>query len=222
MGVNSCTAALHLALVALGVGPGDEVVTTPMTFASTVNVIVHCGATPVFCDVQEDTLNMDPASLEAAITPKTKAVIAVHFAGHPCDMDEIDDVVRRHGIPVVEDAAHAVEAEYKGRPAGSLGVAAGFSFYATKNVTSGEGGMLTTNDEAIAAQAGMLALHGISRDAWKRYGEEGYRHWDVVAAGLQVQHVRHPSGTRGHAARPGRCVLGASPPARGALRRGSR
>jgi len=185
VGVNSCTAALHLALVALGVGPGDEVVTTPITFASTVNVIIHCGATPVFCDVQEDTLNMDPASLAAAITPRTKAVIAVHFAGHPCDMDEIDAVVRPHGVPVVEDAAHAVEAEYKGRPAGSLGVAAGFSFYATKNVTSGEGGMLTTSDDRIATEAEVLALHGISRDAWKRYGDEGYRHWDIVAPGYK-------------------------------------
>jgi dTDP-4-amino-4,6-dideoxygalactose transaminase len=185
VGVNSCTAALHLALVALGVGAGDEVITTPITFASTVNVIIHCGATPVFCDVQADTLNMDPASLEAAITPKTKAVIAVHFAGHPCDMDEIDAIVRPLGIPVVEDAAHSLEAEYKGRPAGSLGVAAGFSFYATKNVTSGEGGMLTTSDDRIAAEAEVLALHGISRDAWKRYADEGYRHWDIVAPGYK-------------------------------------
>lgn len=185
VGVNSCTAALHLSLVCLGVGPGDEVVTTPITFASTANVIVHCGATPVFCDVQDDTLNMDPESLERVITPRTKVIIAVHFAGHPCDMDEIGAVAKRHGVPVIEDAAHAVEAEYRGRPTGSLASAAAFSFYATKNVTSGEGGMLATNDADLAAQAGVLALHGISRDAWKRYGDEGYQHWDIVAAGYK-------------------------------------
>jgi dTDP-4-amino-4,6-dideoxygalactose transaminase len=185
VGVNSCTAGLHLCLLCLGVGPGDEVVTSPITFASTANVIVHCGATPVFCDVQDDTLNMDPAALGRAVTPRTRAIIAVHFAGHPCDMDEIGSVAARHGIPVIEDAAHAVEAEYRGQPTGSLAAAAAFSFYATKNVTCGEGGMLTTDDEELAARAGLLALHGISRDAWKRYGEEGYRHWDVVAPGFK-------------------------------------
>jgi dTDP-4-amino-4,6-dideoxygalactose transaminase len=185
VGVNSCTAALHLALLGLGVGPGDEVVTSPITFASTANVIVHCGATPVFCDVQDDTLNLDPALLEDAITPRTRAVVAVHFAGHPCDMDEIGAIAARHGVPVVEDAAHAIEAEYRDRPTGSLGAAAGFSFYATKNITCGEGGMLTTSDEDLAGQAGILALHGISRDAWKRYGDEGYQHWDIVAPGFK-------------------------------------
>jgi dTDP-4-amino-4,6-dideoxygalactose transaminase len=185
VGVNSCTAALHLSLLCLGVGPGDEVVTTPITFASTANVIVHCGATPVFCDVSADTLNMDPESLDRVITPRTKAIFAVHFAGHPCDMDEIGAIASRHGIPVIEDSAHAVEAEYHGRPTGSLGAAAAFSFYATKNITSGEGGMLTTNDPELAARAGLLALHGISRDAWKRYGDEGYQHWDIVAPGYK-------------------------------------
>ncbi len=185
VGTNSCTAALHLALVALGVGPGDEVITTPITFASTANVIVHAGATPVFCDVQPDTLNMDPESLAAVVTPRTRAIIAVHFAGHPCDMDEIADCVKGRGVVVIEDAAHAIEAEYRGRPTGSLGVAAAFSFYATKNVTCGEGGMLTTNDAALADRVSVLALHGISRDAWKRYSDEGYRHWDVVAPGFK-------------------------------------
>ena len=185
VGVNSCTAALHLCLLCLDVGPGDEVVTSPITFASTANVIVHCGATPVFCDVADDTLNMDPESLAQVITPRTKAIIAVHFAGHPCDMDEIGAVASRHGIPVIEDAAHAVEAEYRGRPTGSLASAAAFSFYATKNITSGEGGMLTTNDTDLADRAGLLALHGISRDAWKRYGDEGYQHWEIVAPGYK-------------------------------------
>jgi dTDP-4-amino-4,6-dideoxygalactose transaminase len=185
LGTNSCTAALHLALLALGVGRGDEVITTPITFAATANVIVHCGAAPVFCDVQPDTLNMDPQALAAAVTPRTKAIVVVHFAGHPCDMDEINEIAARHGIPVVEDAAHAVEAEYRGRPAGSLGAAAAFSFYATKNITCGEGGMLTTNDAALAAAARPLALHGMSRDAWERYSEAGYRHWEIVAPGFK-------------------------------------
>ena len=148
-------------------------------------MIVHCGATPVFCDVADDTLNMDPKSLARTITPRTKAIIAVHFAGHPCDVDEISAIAAKHGVPVIEDAAHAVEAEYRGRPTGSLGVAAAFSFYATKNITSGEGGMLTTNDAELAARAGLLALHGISRDAWKRYGDEGYQHWEIVAPGYK-------------------------------------
>ena len=182
---NSCTAALHLALVGLGVGAGDEVITSPITFGSTANVIVHTGAMPVFCDVQQDTLNLDPESLAAAVTPRTKAVIAVHFAGHPCDMDEIMEIARARGVAVIEDAAHAVEAEYRGRPTGSLGVAAAFSFYATKNITSGEGGMFTTNDVALADRVSILALHGISRDAWKRYSDEGYRHWDIVAPGFK-------------------------------------
>jgi dTDP-4-amino-4,6-dideoxygalactose transaminase len=185
VGVNSCTAALHLCLLCLGVGPGDEVVTSPITFASTANVIVHCGATPVFCDVIDDTLNMDPEQLERVLTRRAKAIIAVHFAGHPCDMDEIGAVASRHGVPVIEDAAHAVEAEYRGRPTGSLGAAAAFSFYATKNITSGEGGMLTTNDAELADRAGLLALHGISRDAWKRYGDQGYQHWEIVAPGYK-------------------------------------
>lgn len=185
VGTNSCTAALHLALLALGIGPGDEVVTSPITFPSTANVIIHCGATPVFCDVQEDTLNIDPEALAAALTLRTRAVIVVHFAGHPCDMDEILAICDARGIAVIEDAAHAVEAEYRGRPTGSLGRVAAFSFYATKNITSGEGGMLTTNDTALADKAQILGLHGISRDAWKRYGDEGYKHWEVVAPGYK-------------------------------------
>ena len=172
-------------LLSLGVGPGAEVITSPITFASTANVIVHCGATPVFCDVTQDTLNIDPDALSDAITPRTQAIIVVHFAGHPCDMDEIGALAAHHGIPVIEDAAHAVEAEYRGRPTGSLGRAAAFSFYATKNITSGEGGMLTTNDEDLAGQADALALHGISRDAWKRYGDDGYKHWEIIAPGYK-------------------------------------
>jgi dTDP-4-amino-4,6-dideoxygalactose transaminase len=184
--MNSCTAALHVGLLALGVGPGDEVVTTPMTFAATANVIVHTGATPVFCDVQADTLNMDPEALRAAMTDRTKAVIPVHYAGHPVDFDEIAAVCAPRGIRILEDAAHAAESEYRGRPVGSLGDAAAFSFYATKNITTAEGGMLTTKDPAIAERAGILALHGISTDAWKRYGEEGgHQLYDILEAGFK-------------------------------------
>lgn len=182
---NSCTAALHLALVSLGVGSGDEVVLSPITFASAANVVVHCGARPVFCDVQPDTLNVDPGALAATLTERTRAVIAVHFAGHPADMDEIRAVCDPPGVPVIEDAAHAIGARYRGRPVGSLGRAAAYSFYATKNMTTGEGGMLVTDDAALAERAALLSLHGMSRDAWKRYGEEGNRHWDILAPGFK-------------------------------------
>ena len=183
--VNSCTAALHLALEACGVGTGDEVITTPITFASTANVIVHRGATPVFVDVEADTLNLDPTLLEAVITPRTRAVIAVDFAGQPCDLDEIMGIAHTHRLVVVEDAAHAVGAEYKGKPVGGIADMTAFSFYATKNITSGEGGALTTNRAEWAERIQIMALHGISRDAWKRYGTSGYAHWDILAAGYK-------------------------------------
>lgn len=182
---NSCTAALHLALLAMGVEPGDEVITTPITFASTANVIVHVGARPVFCDVQPDTLNLDPAAVCAAVSEATKAIIAVHFAGHPCDMDEIAAIAHRHGLWLLEDSAHAIEATYRERPTGALGHAAAFSFYPTKNITTGEGGMLTTNNEEIASRSQVLSLHGISRDAWRRYTDRGFRHWEVLAPGFK-------------------------------------
>ena len=170
--VNSCTAALHLALKVAGVGPGDEVITSPITFASTANVIVHCGATPVFVDVDPVTLNIDPTKIEAALTPRTKAVIPVDFAGHPADLDAIAAVVKDRRITVIEDAAHSIGAEYGGRRVGGIADMTAFSFYATKNITSGEGGALTTNNEEWAERASIMALHGISRDAWKRYGNE--------------------------------------------------
>lgn len=183
--VNSCTAALHLALEIAGVGPGDEVITSPITFASTANVIVHRGARPVFADVDPHTLNIDVASLEAAVTPRTKAIIPVDFAGHPADLDEILALAHARGLVVIEDAAHAIGAEYRGRRVGGIADMTAFSFYATKNITSGEGGALTTNNEEWAERAGILALHGISRDAWKRYSSAGYAHWDIVAAGYK-------------------------------------
>ena len=183
--VNSCTAALHLALEAAGVGRGDEVITSPITFASTANVIVHRGATPVFVDVEPDTLNLDPDRLEAAITPRTRAVIPVDFAGHPCDLDPILDIARRRALVVIEDAAHSIGAAYHGRRVGAIADMTAFSFYATKNITSAEGGALTTNNADWAERAGIMALHGISRDAWKRYGAEGYQHWDIIGPGYK-------------------------------------
>jgi dTDP-4-amino-4,6-dideoxygalactose transaminase len=184
--VNSCTAALHLALEVSGVGSGDEVITSPITFASTANVIVHCGATPVFVDVEPDTINLDASRLEAAITPRTKAVIPVHLFGQPCDMDAINAVARRHRLTVIEDAAHAIGAAYGGQRIGGSGNLTAFSFYATKNITSGgEGGALTTNDAALAERAAIMSLHGISRDAWKRYSASGYKHWDIIYPGYK-------------------------------------
>ncbi len=183
--LNSCTAALHLALLVHDVGPGDEVITTPMTFASTANVIEHVGARPVFVDVLPGNLNMDPAKLGVAMTPRTRAVIPVHFAGHPCDLDAIREIAGAHGVPVIEDAAHAIESVYRGRKIGGISEATCFSFYATKNITTGEGGMITTNDDALAERLRILSLHGISVDAWQRYRPGGYKHWDILEAGFK-------------------------------------
>lgn len=179
--MNSCTAALHVSLVALGVGPGDEVIVPPLTWCSTANVVVHTGATPVFADVLRDTFLIDPASVRARITRKTKAIIPVHYVGQPADVDAL----RFDGIPVIEDAAHAIETVSKGRKVGSISRTTCFSFYATKNITTGEGGMLTTDDDALAEKARILSLHGISRDAWKRYSNEGFKLYEVLAAGFK-------------------------------------
>jgi dTDP-4-amino-4,6-dideoxygalactose transaminase len=182
--VNSCTAALETALAAKGVGPGDEVVTTPFTFCSTVNVIVHRGATPVFADVDYETACIDPAAAERAVTERTKAIIPVHYGGRPCDMDKINDIAARHGLFVLEDAAHAVCTTYRGRKVGSVNPTA-FSFYATKNVATGEGGMLTTNDAELADTARVLTSHGMSRNAWNRYARGGSWRYDVEYAGYK-------------------------------------
>lgn len=183
--VNSCTAALHLALDAIGVGPGDEVITTPMTFAATANVICHRGARPVFVDMEADTANIDASLIEASITPRTKALMPVDFAGQPPDMDAILAIGAKHGLPVLEDAAHSVGASYKGRRIGSVADITAFSFYATKNITSGEGGAFVTNNAAWAERAAIMSLHGISRDAWRRHTEPGYQHWDIIAPGFK-------------------------------------
>ncbi|MBW6394563.1 DegT/DnrJ/EryC1/StrS aminotransferase family protein [Thermus sp. SYSU G05001] len=184
LALNSCTAALHTALVTLGVGPGDEVITTPMTFAASVNVIEHVGARPVLVDVEPDTLNIDPLQIERALTPRTRAILPVHYAGHPVDLDAIFELARPRGIIVLEDAAHALPASYKGRRIGSSGNPVAFSFYATKNLTTAEGGMLTGDPEFIE-RARVLSLHGMSRDAWKRYDKGGSWYYEVVAPGFK-------------------------------------
>jgi dTDP-4-amino-4,6-dideoxygalactose transaminase len=183
--VNSCTAALHLSLLALDIGPGSEVITTPMTFCATANAIIHTGARPVFVDCDRETMLIDPEKIEAAITPRTRAIIPVHLAGRVCDMGAIGDIARRHGLKVIEDAAHAIEARYRSRNVGTLSDATCFSFYVTKNITTGEGGMVTTDDGELAGQIKTLALHGMSRDAWSRFSDAGYKHYEVVQPGFK-------------------------------------
>lgn len=180
--VASCTAGLHLALRALGVGPGDEVVTSPMTFAGTANAVLHAGATPVFADVLPGRLTLDPRAVQAVVTSRTRAVLAVHFAGWPCEMAEIRAVAITTGASVVEDAAHALGATYRGETAGSLGDAAVFSFYPTKNITTGEGGMITTDRAELIPQLQRERLHGLDLDASRRV-DASYRHWEAVSLG---------------------------------------
>jgi dTDP-4-amino-4,6-dideoxygalactose transaminase len=184
VGLNSCTAGLHLGLKALGVQAGDEVITTPLTFCACANVIEHLGATPRFVDVTPDTLNIDPAAIEAAVTRRTRAILAVHYAGHPADLDPIQEIASRRGLGLIEDAAHAIPARYKGRSIGSGANPVAFSFYATKNLTTGEGGMLTGSPELLA-RVRTLGLHGMSRDAWKRYGPGGSWFYSVDEPGFK-------------------------------------
>ncbi|MCZ7568481.1 MAG: DegT/DnrJ/EryC1/StrS family aminotransferase [Ardenticatenaceae bacterium] len=183
--LNSATAGLHLALDVAGVQPGTEVITTAMTFASTANVVVHLGGTPVFVDCQHESMNIDPGQIEAAITPRTRAIIPVHMAGRAADMDAIMAIAQHHEVIVVEDAAHAIETRYQGRSAGTLGHMAAFSFYVTKNVVTGEGGMLTTDRDHWAEEARLKSLHGISKDAWKRYSAEGFTPYETVYPGYK-------------------------------------
>ena len=183
--VNSCTSGLHAGLVALGAGPGTEVVTSPYTFVATVETIVLAGARPVLVDVEPDTLNVDPRAVELALGPRTRAVVPVDFAGHPCDLDAIGAAAHAHGARVLEDAAHAFPAAWRGRPIGSVSDLTAFSFYATKNLTTGEGGMLTTDDDALADRLERLVLHGMSRDAWKRYGPDGSWYYEVTEHGFK-------------------------------------
>lgn len=183
--LNSCTAALHLALEAIGLQEGDEVLVPTMTFAATAEVVTYFKAKPVLIDCLPTTLNMDPELIERAITPRTKAVIPVHFAGQPCEMARILEIARRHDLRVIEDAAHAFPASYKGKAIGSIGDYTCFSFYATKNITTGEGGMVTTDDPDQADRIRRMSLHGLSRDAWKRYTNQGSWYYDIVAPGFK-------------------------------------
>jgi len=183
--LNSCTAGLALALEAVGVGPGDEVITTPLTFCATANVIVHRGARHVFVDVDRQTGNIDPEQVARAISTKTKAIIPVHLYGRPCRMDELMKIAKEHRLYVIEDAAHASEAWYHEKKIGTIGDVTAYSFYATKNLVTGEGGMLVTDNDELAEEFRVKHLHGLSRDAWKRYSEEGFQPYDVVAAGYK-------------------------------------
>jgi dTDP-4-amino-4,6-dideoxygalactose transaminase len=183
--VNSCTAALHLALLAAGIGPGDEVITTPLTFAASANVIIHTGAKPVLADIDPQTMNIDPARIQEKITARTKALIPVHMAGLPVQMDEILALAREHNLFVLEDAAHAVYTQYKGKMIGSLGHATAFSFYATKNLATGEGGMVTTDDEVLADKIRVMSIHGMSRNAWNRYNASGSWFYEILYPGFK-------------------------------------
>jgi dTDP-4-amino-4,6-dideoxygalactose transaminase len=183
--LNSCTAALHLSLLAAGLKPGDEVITTPMTFCATVNAILHAGATPVLADIDPLTWNIDPSQVLRKITSRTKAVLLVHFAGRPCNMDSIMALARDHNLKVIEDCAHAIETEYKGQKAGTFGDFSCFSFYATKNIVTGEGGMVLARTEEDISRVKILGLHGMSRDAWKRFSDDGYKHYQVIECGFK-------------------------------------
>ncbi|MHB1653251.1 MAG: DegT/DnrJ/EryC1/StrS family aminotransferase [Desulfitobacteriaceae bacterium] len=183
--VNSCTAGLHLSLIAAGIGAGDEVITTPMTFAASANVVVHTGATPIFVDIDPVTMNIDVKAIEEKITPRTRAIIPVHIAGHPCPMDEIMAIAKKHNLFVLEDAAHAVYTKYKGKLIGAIGNATVFSFYATKNLVTGEGGMVTTNDEELADKIRVFSVHGMSRNAWNRYTSAGSWYYEILYPGYK-------------------------------------
>jgi dTDP-4-amino-4,6-dideoxygalactose transaminase len=183
--VNSCTAAIHVSLVASKLPLGSEVITTPLTFCATVNAIIHAGLTPVLVDVDPITQNIDPAAIEAAITPNTRAILPVHFAGRSCEMDAIVEIAKRHNLVLIEDCAHAIETEYHGKKAGTFGDFGCFSFYSTKNLVTGEGGMITSNNKGLVARSRMLALHGMDKDAWHRFSDKGYKHYQVRECGFK-------------------------------------
>ncbi len=183
--LSSCTAALHLSMLASGLKSGDEVITTPLTFCATVNAIIHSGATPVLADVCSETMNIDPEQVRKKITSRTRAILPVHFAGRPCDMGGLVELVQEHNLLLIEDCAHAIESTWRGKPTGTFGQYGCFSFYATKNVVTGEGGMLITSDEHAASRIKTLGLHGMSKDAWKRFSDSGYKHYFVTDAGFK-------------------------------------
>ena len=183
--LSSATAGLHLALLAHGIGPGDEVITTPMTFAATLNVIVLCGAVPVLADIDLRTLNVRFEEIERRITGKTRAIIPVHYVGQPCDMDPILELARKNRLAVIEDAAHAVGTHYKGKPIGSLPTTSVFSFHPNKNITTGEGGMVVTDNEEVFEKVSLLKFHGMDRNAWKRFAKAGSPRYDIALPGYK-------------------------------------
>jgi dTDP-4-amino-4,6-dideoxygalactose transaminase len=183
--LSSATAGLHLSLLALGLGPTDEVITTPMTFAATVNMIVRGGAKPVLADIDPDTLNIDTEMIRGMITERTRAIVPVHFAGQPCDMDALFALAKEFNLRVIEDAAHAVGTEYKGMRIGSFDTLSVFSFHPIKNITTGEGGMVCTRDEALAEEISLMKFHGMSREAWKRYESSGTPNYDIMLPGFK-------------------------------------
>ena len=183
--MNSCTAALHIALVANNIGEGDEVITTPLTFAASANTIVHTGAKPVFADIDEKTMCIDPNKIEEKITERTKAIVPVHYGGQSCDLDRINEIAKKHNLLVLEDAAHAIYTTHKGKLIGSIGDTTSFSFYATKNICTGEGGMLTTNSDEIAEKARVMSLHGMSKNAWNRFSKGGSWYYEILYPGYK-------------------------------------
>ena len=183
--VSSCTAGLHLGCIALDLQPGDEVITTPLTFCATVNAIIHAGGTPVLADIDPETLNIKPEEICKKINSRTKALLPVHFAGRPCEMSEIMALAQQHGLRVIEDCAHAIETVYHGSHAGTFGDCGVLSFYSTKNVTTGEGGMVLTNDDSLAAWFRLMSQQGVTTNAWQRLSGGNYRHYDVAEIGFK-------------------------------------
>lgn len=183
--VNSGTAALHLSILVAGIKPGEEIITTPMTFCATINAIIHAGATPVLADVDPVTMNIAPGEVEKKITDRTRALLPVHFAGRPCDLEALGGITQRHDLRMIEDCAHAIESVYRGKKTGTAGDFGCFSFYVTKNVATGEGGMVIARREEDAARIKTLALHGMTKDAWHRFGDAGYKHYHVVECGFK-------------------------------------
>lgn len=184
--LNSCTAALHLSILAAGLKSGDEVITTAMTFSATVNAIINAGGVkPVLVDIDPVSMNINPDAIEEKVTSKTRAILPVHFAGRPCNMDKMRSIARQYDLKIIEDCAHAIETEYKGQKVGMIGDFGCFSFYVTKNIITGEGGIVLSRREDDAARIKTLALHGMSKDAWKRFSDEGYKHYFVVEAGFK-------------------------------------
>lgn len=185
LAVSSCTAALHLSLIAAGIGEADEVITTPYTFTATAEAIGYTGARPVFVDIDPVTLNIDVAKIEEKITPRTKAIIPVHIAGLPCDMDALLEICRQHNLVLIDDAAHAIPAEYKGHCIGSIGNLSAFSFYGNKNLATGEGGMITTDNDHFASVIKPMRLHGIDKDSWARQHERSVWYYEVISQGYK-------------------------------------